>query len=129
MIGVGGTTAVHICFGYAQMVKEKPTGIFSVGAGFSSWPQAVRSTAKSTRRCRRMRSCLAHEPAPPVAEQVVEVQRLDRVVRLDPVPGRQLAEPRRGVGFLGGVPPVTVSRRDDRVDARSRDDAGSHHPV
>jgi 5-methyltetrahydropteroyltriglutamate--homocysteine methyltransferase len=24
--GVNGTTAVHICFGYAQMVKEKPTG-------------------------------------------------------------------------------------------------------
>jgi 5-methyltetrahydropteroyltriglutamate--homocysteine methyltransferase len=24
--GVKGTTAVHICFGYAQMVKEKPTG-------------------------------------------------------------------------------------------------------
>ena len=24
--GVQGTTAVHICFGYAQMVKEKPTG-------------------------------------------------------------------------------------------------------
>jgi 5-methyltetrahydropteroyltriglutamate--homocysteine methyltransferase len=24
--GAGGTTAVHICFGYAQMVKEKPTG-------------------------------------------------------------------------------------------------------
>jgi 5-methyltetrahydropteroyltriglutamate--homocysteine methyltransferase len=24
--GVSGTTAVHICFGYAQMVKEKPTG-------------------------------------------------------------------------------------------------------
>jgi 5-methyltetrahydropteroyltriglutamate--homocysteine methyltransferase len=24
--GVTGTTAVHICFGYAQMVKEKPTG-------------------------------------------------------------------------------------------------------
>ena len=24
--GVGGTTAVHICFGYAQTVKEKPSG-------------------------------------------------------------------------------------------------------
>jgi 5-methyltetrahydropteroyltriglutamate--homocysteine methyltransferase len=24
--GVTGTTAVHICFGYAQMVKQKPTG-------------------------------------------------------------------------------------------------------
>ena len=24
--GVGGTTCVHICFGYAQLVKEKPSG-------------------------------------------------------------------------------------------------------
>ena len=24
--GVGGTTIVHLCFGYAQMVKEKPSG-------------------------------------------------------------------------------------------------------
>src|SRR4029450_6228125 len=24
--GVTGTTAIHLCFGYAQMVKEKPSG-------------------------------------------------------------------------------------------------------
>ncbi len=26
--GVTGTTAVHLCFGYAQMVKGKPSGLF-----------------------------------------------------------------------------------------------------
>jgi 5-methyltetrahydropteroyltriglutamate--homocysteine methyltransferase len=26
LAGVGGTTAVHLCFGYAQMVKNKPAG-------------------------------------------------------------------------------------------------------
>jgi len=26
LAGVGGTTAVHLCFGYAQMVKSKPSG-------------------------------------------------------------------------------------------------------
>ena len=26
LAGVGGTTAVHLCFGYAQMVKNKPSG-------------------------------------------------------------------------------------------------------
>src|SRR5262249_39162678 len=26
LAGVGGTTAVHICFGYAAVVKDKPSG-------------------------------------------------------------------------------------------------------
>jgi len=29
--GVGGTTAIHLCFGYAQMVKEKPSGYSFLG--------------------------------------------------------------------------------------------------
>src|SRR6267142_2372436 len=37
--GVTGTTAVHLCFGYAQMVKDKP-------AGYSFLPELDRSSAK-----------------------------------------------------------------------------------
>ena len=37
--GVTGTTAVHLCFGYAQMVKEKP-------AGYSFLPELERSSAR-----------------------------------------------------------------------------------
>jgi len=36
--GVGGTTAVHLCFGYAAMVREKP-------AGYSFLPELERSAA------------------------------------------------------------------------------------
>ena len=37
--GVTGTTAVHLCFGYAQMVKSKPSG-------YSFLPELERSAAK-----------------------------------------------------------------------------------
>jgi 5-methyltetrahydropteroyltriglutamate--homocysteine methyltransferase len=37
--GVNGTTAIHICFGYAQMVKSKP-------AGYSFLPELERSAAR-----------------------------------------------------------------------------------
>jgi 5-methyltetrahydropteroyltriglutamate--homocysteine methyltransferase len=36
--GVGGTTAVHICFGYAAVVKDKPSG-------YSFLPELERSAA------------------------------------------------------------------------------------
>jgi 5-methyltetrahydropteroyltriglutamate--homocysteine methyltransferase len=39
LAGVGGTTAVHLCFGYAQMVKNKP-------AGYSFLPELARSPAR-----------------------------------------------------------------------------------
>ena len=37
--GIEGTTAIHICFGYAAMVRERPTG-------YSFLPELERSTAK-----------------------------------------------------------------------------------
>jgi len=37
--GVSGTTAVHLCFGYAQMVKDKPSG-------YSFLPELDRSSAQ-----------------------------------------------------------------------------------
>ena len=49
-------------------------------------------------------------PAGLGAEVLVEVQRLDRVVRLDAVPRRQLGEPRRGVGFVPRCSRVAVGR-------------------
>ena len=37
--GIDGTTAIHICFGYAAMVRERPSG-------YSFLPELERSTAK-----------------------------------------------------------------------------------
>jgi 5-methyltetrahydropteroyltriglutamate--homocysteine methyltransferase len=37
--GVAGTTAIHLCFGYAQMVKDKPPG-------YSFLPELDRSSAQ-----------------------------------------------------------------------------------
>ena len=37
--GVSGTTAIHLCFGYAQMVKDKPSG-------YSFLPELDRSSAQ-----------------------------------------------------------------------------------
>jgi 5-methyltetrahydropteroyltriglutamate--homocysteine methyltransferase len=37
--GVTGTTAIHLCFGYAQMVKDKPSG-------YSFLPELDRSSAR-----------------------------------------------------------------------------------
>src|SRR5438094_2309754 len=37
--GVTGTTAIHLCFGYAQMVKQKPSG-------YSFLPELERSSAR-----------------------------------------------------------------------------------
>jgi 5-methyltetrahydropteroyltriglutamate--homocysteine methyltransferase len=37
--GVTGTTAIHLCFGYAQMVKDKPSG-------YSFLPELDRSSAQ-----------------------------------------------------------------------------------
>jgi 5-methyltetrahydropteroyltriglutamate--homocysteine methyltransferase len=37
--GVTGTTAIHLCFGYAQMVKDKPSG-------YSFLPELERSSAQ-----------------------------------------------------------------------------------
>jgi 5-methyltetrahydropteroyltriglutamate--homocysteine methyltransferase len=39
LAGVRGTTAVHLCFGYAQMVKSKPSG-------YSFLPELARSPAQ-----------------------------------------------------------------------------------
>src|SRR5690242_1935991 len=39
LAGVSGTTAVHLCFGYAQMVKNKPSG-------YSFLPELARSPAQ-----------------------------------------------------------------------------------
>ena len=36
--GIGGTTVVHLCFGYAAAVKDKPTG-------YSFLPQLAETTA------------------------------------------------------------------------------------
>jgi len=39
LYGIEGTTALHICFGYAAMVRERPTG-------YSFLPELERSVAK-----------------------------------------------------------------------------------
>jgi 5-methyltetrahydropteroyltriglutamate--homocysteine methyltransferase len=39
LAGVPGTTAIHLCFGYAQMVKDKPSG-------YSFLPELDRSSAQ-----------------------------------------------------------------------------------
>ena len=46
--GIGGTTVVHLCFGYAAAVKDKPTG-------YSFLPQL----AETTRFADLDRSCTA----------------------------------------------------------------------
>ena len=48
--GVGGTTAVHLCFGYAQMVKAKPSGIRSCRI----WRTQRRSRSRSRRHSRSL---------------------------------------------------------------------------
>ena len=43
--GIGGTTVVHLCFGYAAAVKDKPTG-------YSFLPQLADTTASQISRRR-----------------------------------------------------------------------------
>jgi 5-methyltetrahydropteroyltriglutamate--homocysteine methyltransferase len=47
--GVSGTTAVHLCFGYAQMVKAKPSGYSFLGALEHSAAQQISIEAAQPR--------------------------------------------------------------------------------
>jgi len=44
--GVAGTVAVHLCFGYAAVVHDKPTG-------YSSWPSSKTQRPSRSRSRRR----------------------------------------------------------------------------
>ena len=55
--GVTGTTAMHLCFGYAQMVKSKPSGYSFLPEleqiGRRSRSRSRRRSRSSTSRCSR----------------------------------------------------------------------------
>ena len=64
--GITGTTIVHICFGYAAIIHQRPAGysflpeLADCAASRSrSRPRSRTSTARCSRRCRASRSCSA----------------------------------------------------------------------
>ena len=65
--GVTGTTAVHICFGYAAIIHERPSGYSflpeldesTARSRSRSRPRSPRSTARCCRSCRARRSSSA----------------------------------------------------------------------
>ena len=59
---------------------------------------------------------------------LVEMQRFDRVVRLDPVRRRELTKPRTRVRLLARITPLPIRRRDQIImDLRGHDVVGDSH--
>ena len=72
LAGVAGTTAVHICFGYAAVIHNRPPGLF-LPAGVRGLQGAARSPSRrrkpssiapSWRSCRARPSCSASWTSP-----------------------------------------------------------------
>jgi methionine synthase II (cobalamin-independent) len=67
--GVNGTVAVHLCFGYAAVVHDKPSGYSFVpeleqSKAYPSKPRSPGSISKSCGNCRRRPSCSASSILP-----------------------------------------------------------------
>jgi hypothetical protein len=68
-------------------------------------------------------------PAGLASEQLIEVQRLDGIVRLDAMPGRDLREARGRLGFLRAIAAMAISGRDEVIVQLNRNNELGGHVI
>ena len=125
LAGATGTTAVHLCFGYAALVHEKPAGYsFLYGAGRlrrrSKSPSRRRSQSSTSKVLRKLPSKTVILGVIDLADPAIETPQIvaERIRRaLDYVPAERLVD---RAGLRDEIPAEAGCVRQDQGDGRRR---------